>query len=389
MPETLTAPAPVAAPPAAPSPAPTTVSPFSKVDTQARSTTPPPAPKPEPGKEPPKTDGPAPRDDKGKFLKPETKPEPPKGEHKEPKELRAEYDRQKGELKTLSETKMALERKIVDYEARGQDATKLTAKLAEVEKERDELRGQLQASRFEASPQFKQTYEQPFNQAVEVVKQEIPGWQIVEINKETGEQHAVRIATFGDFKSIYAMARPEARKMAAQWFGDDSTNVMSAYDQLHRLENTMNIALDGERKNWEKSQKETETKHAADREQFRSLSDRIEKDLLEANSDWYGERPGDKEYNDLRAEGYAIVNSRPQTPQEAAVWWSEIKHRTANFAPVKRENALLRAENEQLKAKLNGRQESEPGAARRPTETPAGAPEKDWKQELRENVPAA
>lgn len=391
MPDTLTAPAPAAAPSASPTPAPApaTVSPFSKVDTQVRTAT---TPKPEPEKATPKP-GEVPkdtaRDDKGKFVKPDAKPDAAKPEPKEPKELRTEYDRLKGEHKTLSETKLALERKITDFEARGQDATKLTAKLAELEKERDDLRGQLQASRFEASPQFKQTHEEPFNQAVEVVKQEIPGWQIVETNKETGEQHVVRAATFGDFKSIYAMARPEARKMAAQWFGEDSTNVMSAYDQLHRLENTMNIALDGERKNWEKSHKEAETKHATDREQFRTLADRIEKDLLDGNSEWYGERPGDKEHNDLRMEGYAIVNSRPQTPQEAAVWWADIKHRAANFAPLQRAYALLKAENEALKAKKNGELESEPGAGRRPSETPAGAPDKDWRHELRENVPTA
>lgn len=348
-----------------------TASPFSKVDAQVKAAKP--AAEPVKAEAKISAEGEAGRDDRGKFTKAETGP----------RELRAELDRHKTELKTLAEGKTALERKIVEYEARGKDTTALAEKLSALQKERDELKGQLSASRFETSEPFKRTYETPFNQAVEVLKQEIGGWQIVDASGDP-----TRVASFRDFKSVYSMERPDAKASATRLFGDDASNVMSAYDQLHRMENTMNIALETERKNWQVTQTESESKRITEREAFRTLADRIEKDLAEANPDWYGERPADKQHNELRAEGYRIVNLRPQKQEEAAIWWADVKHRAANFAPAQRQIALLKSENEALKAKLNGRKESEPGAGRRPTETVQGEPDKDWRSELREQVPA-
>lgn len=312
-----------------------------------------------------------PRDDKGQF-------------EKMPKEFRAEFLQNKAELKTLSDAKTQLEAKIRDFEARGKDTEALAAKLTALEKERDELKGHLSASRFETSEQFKKAHEEPFNQAVEVLKSEIPGWQIVD-----ADGNPVRTASFKDFRSIYNMDRPDAKAAATRLFGDDATNVLSAYDQLHRLERTMDIARDTERTNWQKTQSETQANNESAARTFRMTAEKIEKDLVEQNPEWYGERPGDKEHNEMRSEGYNITNLRPSNPEDRAIWWAEVKHRAANFAPAQRQITLLKAEVASLKAKLNGQEDSEPGRTQRPTDTPAGEPEGDWRQEMRDKVPSA
>src|SRR5882724_5262024 len=107
-----------------------------------------------------------------------------------------------------------LQAKIADAEARGKDVTVLTERLANLEKERDGLRGELRAAKQEVSDDFKEKWDKPFNQGAAYAK------SVVEQMAITAEDGTQRAATWNDFIALYHMPLNKAAQSARQMFGE-------------------------------------------------------------------------------------------------------------------------------------------------------------------------
>lgn len=331
---------------------------------------------------------------------PPAKPEPPKGsqtppaapkptETPKPSELgdkpqkgdwarlRAEYDRLKVELASATESKAQLEAKIREAEAKGKDTAVLMEKLATVEKERDQFKGEISALKQEESPEFKDRYKRPFDEAAAYAQQVI---EQLAVNNEDGTQRA---GTFADLQTLFNQPIGKAGALARQMFGDDAPTVISHLNELHRLDHTYKVALKAERETWKTRQTEEQAKIAQQRQQWDTIRERVVKELAEKVDD-YHDSPDDKELVEARTKGYELFDAAPKTQQEAAVKFAHVRHRVAAYGPMKLKVLRLEKELADLKAKAQEKTEAEPGKTKRPgggTEPPTP---KSWEQEARE-----
>lgn len=404
MPEPMTATAPAPAPtpaakPAAPTPSTTAPKPSAAAE----------LPKPEPAKTPPpkapeKPAAPDPQDDEFDTLwdKLKTKQAPPKKDEptsedqtqegaadaqkpasiaSEPgeksktappkvegiKAVRDQLEKVTSELKQERESHHQAKSRLAEIETKAKDATALAERLAAREKEIDELQSNLRALKQEASPEFVEKYDKPFNQAAELAQAEIS--QLAVINPETGEP--VRKAEFQrDFAAIYNLEYIEAKARAKQLFGEDAQVVIEHYLALKRLDRARHSALTEERTKWTEKEKAQAAQAAQQREALQAAETKVRQELLTKHADWYGEDPEDTDGNTLLKEGEAFVNYKPQTFQQAVLWKTRLQLNAAAFPRELARNAKLREEVASLKAQLDELRNSAPG---KQTGKPGGA----------------
>lgn len=299
----------------------------------------------------------------------------------QPKALRQQIDSLTGELKAKSTAYAELEAKYRALEPKGKETTALAERLASTEKQLEETRASLRAAKQELSPEFKEKYDKPFDEAAATARTEIEALAIVD---EEGQP--VRQANWEkDFANLYNLEYIEAKKRSKQMFGDDSGLVMEHYLRLHRMANERNKALEAEKAQWSERTKADEARRVQQREAFEQASSKVEQALVAKHPDLYGEDPKDPEGNQLLKEGLALVDSTPKTLQDAAVLKANIRLRAAASFRLAAQNKRLAQEVADLKKTLEELKSSGPG----PTKRPSGAepkPEKDWRTALHEEM---
>jgi hypothetical protein len=375
MPEasaSLTAPAPAAAPSPSPSPAPAVdikASPFAGLEAKAK-----PEPAPVVEKAP----------EKVVEKAPEAKALPTKEEKtaKDPKWYREQHEKTTAEIKTRDEKIRTMESRLAEAERRGQDTTALTERLAALERERDEARAEARAAKQEVSPEFKDRWDKPFNQAADFAKNVIEGMTFTD-----GEN--TRAAKWEDFVALYQMPINKAAQLARQVFGEDSQLVVQQLTELHRLDHQRANALQEEKATWKERETTEKAEQARRSEAYKNMVESVSSHLAESNPD-FKDAPGDegKEFKGLRDEGYAIFDAKPKTIQEAALKAAHVRHMVAAHYPLVRQRDQLREENASLKATIQEMKNGKPGPTSKKGES-GGLPEKSWVEELREAVPAS
>ena len=305
-----------------------------------------------------------------------------------PKELRAELDRVKGELKTKTDSHAALEAKIADYEKRGKDTTALTTQLEAERKEKEELKAQLRRAKKEVDPDFVKQYETPYQDMVGEAQGVIPTIEIPDA--ETG---AVRKGSWDDFVKLYGYNEFLANKEAKKLFGDDGAPVaMRYYMELHRLDKIKKKALNEVQAKWKEDEQAEKAKEAEARvneeKKQQDIDDFYNKtgaDLAEKIED-YHDSPDDKELVDARKKALDAYDAPTKTLKERIIKDAHNRLRVGAFLPHKLLIARLKKENEELKAENEGLKEKPPGATRRPGGAPGAKPEKSFEDGLREHM---
>lgn len=386
MAETATAPV-VAAPLTAPA-APTIdlkANPFSAVDTRAKTL----PPKPEPKKEE-TTD----KVETAPEVKATEKPVATKEDRtaKDPKWFREQHEKSQAEIKTYAERIKSLESRIAEGEKQGHDMTVLNERLAHVEKERDEAKAEARAARQEVSPEFKEKWDKPFDNAADYARNVVTQLQAGEWKQDenTGmkQWEANRPATWDDFAGLYALPMNKAAAMARNMFGDDAPIVIQQLTDLHRRDYERSAALQEEKVRWKENTTKEEAQRLQHEKGFQSMRAIADKHLVESNPD-YQDTPGDdgKEARELRQQGYGIFDARPATIQEAAIKAADIRHRVAAFAPLVRERNSLREQLKEAQAQIEEMRGNGPTKGSKASAATGGT-EKHWSDELRETVPA-
>jgi len=369
------APAPVAAPAAAPAASPPDDNPYSEVDaafTKAGIADAPPKPK----DAPPAKDAPP---TKGGAAAPAAKPAA--AAPSVPKELRAELDRVKGELKAKSEAQAALEAKIKDYEARGKDTTVLTERLTKMEQDMEALRAENRALKQESSPEFKKKYDEPFNRLADRAKSVIEQIQVEDPDTGTARQ-----ATWAEFTKLYNQGEFIATKEAKRLFGEDGAAVaMRYYTELHRLDDDRRIALEEERAQYKEKQTAEEATRVKSQEEINAFWTKANAELQEKVED-YHDSPDDKELVEARNKALAIFDAQPKTLKERIIKDAHNRQRVAAFPVLKMKLARALKELADLKAEVEGLKEKPPGRAARPGGTTGAKPEESFEDYIRKSV---
>ena len=298
-----------------------------------------------------------------------------------PKELRAELDRVKVELKTKSESYAALEAKIKDFEAKGKDTNVLQERLTKMDQDMESLKAENRALKQEASPEFKKKYDEPFNRLADRAKNVVEQIQI-----EDPENGTSRQATWSEFTKLYNQGEFIATKEAKRLFGEDGAAVaMRYYTELHRLDDDRKIALDEERKQWKEKDTAEQAKVIQNRQQIDEFWTKANADLQEKVED-YHDSPDDKELVEARNRALAIFDSQPKTLKERIVKDAHNRQRVAAFPVLKMKLTRALKELADLKAENEGLKEKPPGRAVRPGGTGGPAPEESFEDYIRKSV---
>ncbi len=380
--------APVAAPaatpatPAAPAPSPADDNPYADIDsmfTKAGYPEAPAKPKDEKGA-PPKDAAPPKAGDK---PAPPVKPVPTAQDKAPgvPKELRAELDRVKGELKTKSESYAALEAKIKDYEAKGKDTTVLTERLTKMEQDMETLRAENRALKQEASPEFKKKYDEPFNRLAERAKSVVEQIQV-----EDPETGAVKTATWAEFTKLYNQGEFIATKEAKRLFGEDGAAVaMRYYTELHRLDDDRRIALEEERAKYKEKETAEQANRVKSQEEINAFWTKANTELAEKVED-YHDSPDDNELVEARNKALAIYDAQPKTLKERIIKDAHNRQRVAAFPVLKLKLARALKELADLKAENEGLKEKPPGKTARPGGSGGAKPDESFEDFIRKSV---
>jgi Skp family chaperone for outer membrane proteins len=302
-----------------------------------------------------------------------------------PKELRAELDRVKAELKSKADSHAALEAKITDWEKRGKDTTVLTTQLETERKEKEELKAQLRRARKEVDPEFVQKYEVPFNRASSRAKAAIEQIQVED--SETGQ---VRTSSWSDFTKIYYQNEFIATKEAKRLFGEDGAGIaMGYYRELHRLDDDKRVALDTVQAKWKEEEQAEQAKAVEEKTRQEKFQEQVNDDWTKLNAalvekvDDYHDSPDDAELADVRAKTLAIYDAPSKTFKDKMLKDGHTRHRVGAFPVLKIKLARALKELADIKAENEGLRESPPGKARRPGGSSAGAHEETLEEALR------
>lgn len=303
---------------------------------------------------------------------------------KDPKHLRAELEKVNGELNTSRSTISDLQRKIADFESKGRDTTALSEQLAREQKEKEELQSTIRRLKREVSPDFKEKYDKPFNQAAEFAKRIV---ESLTVNDGDPDNPRERQATWDDFAYLWRMPYNKAITAAKQLFGDAAPTVIQHLTDLQKLDYTRAEALKEEQAKW----KQTEEQEIAQQTQRRSFIEqtftKVSEDIINKNPQWFQEDPKDKEGNDLFKEGLALVDAKPANVEQQIVRDAYIRLYAAAFPRMAHRIARLEeqlAEKDQTIAEM---QNSTPGTTKRPTGSAPTAPSgKKWQEDLRETL---
>lgn len=398
--ETPTAPppAPAAAPPPAPSSPPPQAPPApSPTPPAAAPPTTPAAPAPETNpfaeleakvaafdKKPDTTTG-KPKEGAAPAAKPEPKLETKPEAGKRPADnLRAELERWKTEAAAKAAQVTEYEKKIKDAEARGKDTEALTARLAQIEKERDEARAEARRAKKEMDPAFMKKFQEPFDEVSLSTEDLITQMDVAD--PDTGD---ARKGTKEDLQYLYSIDSPtkrnaEIRKM----FGDDAITIIPKLDRMKELNASFRRALAQEQAKAAELDKQEQGARVQAQQQWKTTVDKLGQELAEKIEE-YHDPADDKEAAELRQKGYGIFDTTPANPQEGAVKYAHVRQMVAAHYPMKLQITRLKAELAAAKEELTKLKEPDPNTTTRRSSGGGAPPSGDglsWEESARKEL---
>ena len=306
-------------------------------------------------------------------AKPTTPPAAAKPPEGGPKELRAELERVRAERDNFKLQQAFLEKRISEAEAKGKDTAVLAERAAKLEQTIAEREGELRMLKQEASPEFKDKYENPFTEAAEYAR-EVVGQLTV-----TDDAGTSRAATWDDFAALYTQPYSKAIEQATAMFGNAAQVVINHLTELHRLDSVRNRALKSERENAAARMKDEEGKRVQSQEATAAALAKLQEELPQ-KFDSYRDPPEDKELAEARVKQFAIFDAQPKSPQQAMIKFAHIRQMVGAHKPLLIQTSRLKAEVARLQAELDGKTTKEPQSHRRPGGTETAGGEETWEQ---------
>lgn len=294
-----------------------------------------------------------------------------------PKELRERVKQLNSENQTFGGTIKSLEARIKELDGKGVDTTALTTRLTKLEKERDSAQAELRAARQEASPEFKEKFDKPFNQAAERARKQITELTVI-TNPEDG---TTRPATWEDFAALYSLPVGKAIEQANALFGTSANFVLQQREKLLDLDQSRQTALEEEKAQF----KERSAKEIADqtvkREGVSNFWREANKRLSETVEDYKSDAT-DTESSDARKHALSVFDESVNITDDASMQKkiikdAHIRQKVGAYAVQKVVISRQKAEIESLKKQVDELKGSAPGDTQRGGGDAPNAPETD------------
>lgn len=276
------------------------------------------------------------------------------------------------DLESLRSKHAELEQKVPRTEAERQQ---LATKLADLEKKHGEVLAELNFSNYERSPEYKEKYEKPYQDAVARAYKRVKELTVVEEDRSKPVDDATgkyptreRPAKQEDFDEIYGLQYGAAMRLATKKFGPEfAPGIMQHWEAIREKAEVAVNALNEWKANAQKREKEQETQSIQTRERITSLWTQVHADIKAKNKDLFTERPDDKDWNEALTKGTQMAdtyfNNRDKLPiEQRVVFDANIHNRVAAFPALVSRMRKLEAENAQLAKDLAAMRGSAPGA---------------------------
>lgn len=352
-----------------------------------------------------------PRDDKGKYKPAEKPPEKPVEQEKpeepdkpaeepaaeEPKksnirQLGKAYDALKKERDEVFQPKIqSLESKVKEYErtveqlkTQQPDIKPFQEKLAAIEKENQALREVVRFSDFRQSPEFKEKYEQPYNEAWAKAVTEV-----TQLTMET-EDGAARKATPNDLLALANAPLDQLDELANKWFPRSAARVIRHVEKIRDLAEAQDKALEEAKK----GATDFQTKRAGEMQKanqaFKQAYDNVVGDLAKKYPKWFAPDETDPKGNEILKKGFDYAdtvfspNGTQLTPEQKAARLAVIRAKAANHDRLASRLKATMAERDELRAKLAEYEQTEP-----PTDDagqPTAVGSKSWEEQVSDEL---
>jgi hypothetical protein len=316
----------------------------------------------------------------------DVKPAPVDFDTLAPKELRARVKQLNQENQTFNGTIKTLEAKIKELDGKGVDTTALTTRLQALEKERDGALAELRAARQEASPEFKEKYDKPFNQAADRAKNQITELSVV-TNSDTGE---TRPATWADFVALYQLPVGKAIEQATSMFGASAQFVLGLREKLLDLDTARQNALQEEKAQFKERSAKEIAEQAVKRETVGKLWTETNQRL--AQSDGYKVDTTDAELAEAAKHAESVFDEPVKITDDASMQKKIIRDAHVKQKVIRDAVRGIiinrqKSEIEALKKQIEELKGTAPGDVQRGGgDAPAPADEGDWGQGLVKHV---
>jgi hypothetical protein len=306
-----------------------------------------------------------------------------------PKELRERVKQLNQENQTYGGKIKALEEQIKAFDKRGIDTSALTTRLEAIEKERDGALAELRAARQEASPEFKEKFDKPFNQAAERAKKSIEELQV------TDAEGNIRPATWADFAALYSLPVGKAIEQANSLFGTAANFVLQQREKLLDMDTARQTALQEEKDQFKQKSAREIAEQAKRREGVGKMWEETNKRLADSVSD-YKDDPTDADANEARKHALSVfdseINAADQEDfiKQKVLKDAHVRQRVGAYAVQKVQIARLKAEKEALQKQVDELKGVAPGGTHRAGgDAPAGEETEDWGAGLVKSVKGA
>jgi hypothetical protein len=303
-------------------------------------------------------------------------PTPPaKPEPKRPADnLRAELEKWKTEAATKTQLATEYEKRIKEFELRGKDTEALTARLTEIEKERDNAQAEARRAKKEVDPAFTKRFQEPFDEASLSAEDLITQMDVTD--PETGD---MRRGTKADLQYLYSIDSPtkrnaEIRKM----FADDAITIIPKLDRMKEINSSFRRALASEHAQAIEKDKQEQGARLQARQQWKSTADRLGVELAEKVEE-YHDAADDKEAAELRQQGYGIFDTEPANHEQGIVKFAHVRQMVAAHYPMKLQITRLKSELAAAKEELAKIKEPNPNTTTRRSSGGGAAPSDDGK----------
>lgn len=277
------------------------------------------------------------------------------------------------------------EKRIKEFEAKGQDTAALTARLTQIEKERDEAKAEARRAKKELDPAFTKKFQEPFDETSLSTEDLIVHMEVTD--PDTGE---TRRGTKDDLQYLYSIDSPnkryaEIRKM----FGDDAVIALGPkLDQMKSINASFQRALAQEKAKAAELEKQEQGAQVQARQQWKTTVDRLGSELAEKIEE-YHDPADDKEAAELRQKGYGIFDSEPADAQQGAIKFAHVRQMVAAHYPMKLQITRLKTELAAAKAELEEIKKPNPNTTTRRSSGGGAAPAGDglsWEESARKEL---
>lgn len=296
--------------------------------------------------------------------------------------------------KTLKSSYDELQKKVVELSSRPVDNEKL-AKLETEAKENhsrwEKAQEELRFTKYERSQEYQDKYWKPYEKAYNDGANRVAGLTVVpRTDPDTGEvTQAARQATREDFNALMVETDDnKAAEMAEALFGVKAPMVLMHRDKALEANSTRLDALKEFREKGAEIEKARAENLNKGQEEISKLFKSEAENAVKKYPHWFAPIEGDEKGNELLQKGFDLVEKAYNgqftdengkvvklSPVDVAKLHSVVRNRAVAFGRLTYQNKTMKAEIEDLKTKIAGYSESEPGgnATRRPAKTSSGS----------------